>query len=352
MPTILEQEPQIFLNAARKLNASRKHFEECFNLAAAKDKAKPEDLTQVLEKAFPEVSDEKYSDEMLSKAISTINSHGKLFAKLDIVEEYINFRNTLERFRRRLSLIKLNTECEQDKCEEQYKAEIKWFSSMGIEEDLELIKKTIKDFPFLSEETLRLSDIAEQDIIKRSKSSFQLTGYSHPFDEYPAPLVPIGYHQDELVAVYLDPSNPSDTFLVLDQDHPYIQFDEQLKQNLDEFNYLQDKLFAYSEDQVVLYSLDKEKEFYRDVLKDDSLSQDNPFLRYSLAKITDDIEVIEAELIRCINYMSTESSGMIQDWYKAEKDKISYLWQQNNIDFPSEESLKSLALDSIRAKSF
>ncbi len=156
---------------------------------------------------------------------------------------------------------------------QDYEASLRWLSANGNEEDLELIQKVRLDSPYSSKEILRLFDIAERDIKKRLKKYFKLKGYSHPFDEYPAPIVPIGYYEHKLVAVYLDSSNSSDIFLDLDQDHQYIEFDDQFKRNLTDFNYLQDKLFAFSPDKIVSYPLAKEKEFYKDVLKDQNLSK-------------------------------------------------------------------------------
>ncbi len=60
-----------------------------------------------------------------------------------------------------------------------------------------------------------------------------------------------------------------------------------------------------------------------------------------MAKTTEDIEVIQQELSRCIKYLQSESPNMIPSWYKTEKEKLYTIWQKNNVEFPSEDALRN-----------
>lgn len=314
-------------------------LDKCYNLALLEDK--PIDNFEKVLKVLKDNQDHETLTNVLRKIYSSVD----LFIQLDIIEESKNFRNNIERLIRR-SVLKeaniTNIECESEIYKQEYQATLQWLCANGNQEDLELIQKLKSNSPYSSEEILRSFDIAERDIINRLKKSFQLMGYSHPFDEYPAPIVPIGYYEDKLVAVYLDPSNPSDIFLDLDQDHQYIKFNDQLKQDFADFNYLEDKLFAFSPDVIAPYPVAEEKEFYKDVLRKKDLSYENPFLRYSLAKTTEDIEVIQQELIHCLKYLQSNSPLMIPSWYEIEKNEMSHLWEQNGTEFPTEDDLMAL----------
>ncbi len=98
-------------------------------------------------------------------------------------------------------------------------------------------------------------------------------------------------------------------------------------------------MFAFSERDIVRYAVADEKDFYIRLLKNKDFSDDNPFLRRSLAKVTEDADIIEQELIRCLRYLQSKSPEMIDSWYEIEKEKLSPIWQQNNLEFPSKESL-------------
>ena len=88
-----------------------------------------------------------------------------------------------------------------------------------------------------------------------------LIGHENPYGEYPAPVVPIGRdRKDRLFAAYphrgniqwlrqLDPK----TFV------PLLRVQE-------DFNFANDRLFAYSEGDVVSYPVAGEEEFLRNVL--------------------------------------------------------------------------------------
>ncbi len=283
------------------------------------------------------------SGRTLYTLIVIINSFSKkssLYSKIETSEiEYKlkQIRNILEKNLRKFSL--KNPESKQE-----FQSLLHWFTTNGDHRDLDLVKQVKRKLPYSSKKILRLMNIAEEEIRMRVKKSFQLLGYVNPFNEYPAPVVPIGKNKDnKLVAVY---SGSFDPFLILDKDHDYIEFDDKLKHSLEDFNYSEYKLFAFSQYDIVCYLIEEEKEFYINLLKDKNLSQDNPFVRYSFAKVTEDIDVILQEIVQCIKYLYSKSPDMIPSWYDTEKERFSDLWKQKNLEFPSEEELKSLALQN------
>ena len=242
-------------------------------------------------------------------------------------------RKIAEKMRRRVILLKPPN---QDKLGNS----IRWLATNGEQEDLMLIKQVRHNPQNSSEDIQKLFYLAEKEIKKRLPL-FQLLGHDTPFCQYPAPVVPIGYHKGELVAAYLDQENKEQelysSFLPLEEDTTYVKYDtnnEQFSQLINDFDYLEDKLFAFSENDVRRYSVKDEKDFFSNLLKDESFSQDNPFLRRSLAKLTEDVHIIEPELIRCIQYLNEHAKKMIPDWYQNEKEKLSPIWEQQNLAFP------------------
>ncbi len=280
------------------------------------------------------VEDNQPERKMLGLLISEVNSSSKIVRKLskceDINSEWREFRRILRKKERRVLLVEPSTE-------EEFKATLKWLFALGNEEeDLVLIRKVKRNPPYFSKEIQSLFEDVEEAIIKRLKPLFQLLGHDNPLDEYPAPVIPIGRYQGEVVAVYLDSKNFSLSYLTLDLDVEYVKYDEQFKQNLGEFNYCRDRLFAFSENEVFSYPLAAEKDLFSWLLIDKNFSQDNPFLRRSLAKVTENIDIIRQELTGCINYLKLKSPDMIPSWYKIEKEKLSLIWQRNGLEFPSD----------------
>ena len=342
MTAISEQEKQDLINETHDL------------LKKTSESVSPEKKPKFIEEVANPVNevlkdlqlseDKDISDSHIKKIYSSGKSVAQ-FSQLKDIDDKLSrsIDGKLKRIRIRLEKILRRFSLTNPKSELEFQALLHWFELKGDEEDLNLINNIKQQPLFRSKKTLEFIVNAEEGIRMRVKGYFQLLGYGNPFDEYPASVVPIGDYKGKFVAVYPDSSDP---FLLLDRDYEYIEFDDKLKQSLKDFNYSEYKLFAYSQDKVIYYPISEEKEFYSNLLKDKNLSADNPFIRYSFAKVTEDIDVIQQEIVQCIKYLQSKSPDMIPSWYDTEKERFSALWKQNNLEFPSEDKLKSLALQN------
>jgi hypothetical protein len=154
--------------------------------------------------------------------------------------------------------------------------------------------------------------------VKQNK--FILLGYDNPLGRYPAPVVPVGLLGDELVAVY--PGNESPTYVALEQDVKYIKVDTATQDSLAEFDPQLHRLFAADRNNAQCYRVNDEKNFFLRLLKQQSFSSNNPFLRLSLATVTCDTKLIVRELSSCVAWMRASTPGALDNWYKAQLNSL------------------------------
>lgn len=189
-------------------------------------------------------------------------------------------------------------------------------------------------------------------------SNFELLGHDCPLGRYPAPVVPIGRKNNQLVAVYLDYSAESKPSLSpINEDSVFVNYGGKLKESLFTFdsskdqlfaiseNYTfdssKDRLFAISENKIVSYKSSDENALFKSLLKDHKFSETDPFFRLSLAKLTRNIELITSELKKCGKFLISGkySQDLAKSWYEKEKDKLLSLWQGNKKKFPDEDKI-------------
>lgn len=150
---------------------------------------------------------------------------------------------------------------------------------------------------------------------------FELLGHDNPLGRYPGPVVPIGKLNGQLVAVFAG-HNGNQT-QVLNGDEEYTHHNKSVAENLQDFDYNRDRLFAFNEHDLVLYKVAHEREWFSQVLQDPRLSDDNPFLRLALAKIVSSPDVVLEELYKCVVFLSRKSPDeFIDAWYAKEKESV------------------------------
>jgi len=150
---------------------------------------------------------------------------------------------------------------------------------------------------------------------------FELLGHDNPLGRYPGPVVPIGKLNGQLVAVFAG-HNGNET-QVLNGDEEYTHHNKSVAENLQDFDYNRDRLFAFNEHDLVLYKVTYEREWFSQVLQDPRLSDNNPFLRLALAKIVSSPDVVLEELYKCVVFLSRKSPDeFIDAWYAHEKESV------------------------------
>ena len=161
---------------------------------------------------------------------------------------------------------------------------------------------------------------------------FELLGHDCPLGSYPAPVVPIGLHNKKIVAVY--PNGRGIDFVEVDDDARYIIHKDYVRESLWGFNPNTERLFGMSEDNIIKYLVDRETDFFLALLKDQSFSGSNPFLRLSLAKATKSNIDIERELRNCLNSLLGGSDEFLESWYSAQRKAIHQIKLPSNwVDF-------------------
>ncbi len=149
---------------------------------------------------------------------------------------------------------------------------------------------------------------------------FELLGHDNPFGVYPAPVVAVGRLDDHLVAVYA--GEEAQETVVIDEDSIFVEHTDAIGGGLGGFDFRLHRLFAFSADRVVYYSIDEEEGFFRELLNTETLREDDPFLRLSLAKGTGSPEVIRAEMRSCLVELSEQTPFLIDSWYESQRRQL------------------------------
>lgn len=150
---------------------------------------------------------------------------------------------------------------------------------------------------------------------------FKLLGHDNPLGRYPAPVVPIGTLNDELVAIYAGTDDPQ--VVSVRPDALYVRHEKSLALKLQKFDYIHDRLFAFDEQQVEFYHVAEEQTYFKQLLGDFDFSERNPFLRLSLAKAVSAPDVLVDEVYRCVDSLSRfADQRFIDEWYKRERENL------------------------------
>lgn len=160
-----------------------------------------------------------------------------------------------------------------------------------------------------------------------TRSKFVLLGYDNPLGRFPAPVVPVGLLGDELVAVYAGDESPS--HITLEGGAQYFKFDVKKLNSFVDFDPRLHQLFAISTSDIRRYLIKGERKFFSKLLKQESFSYNNPFLRLSLAKATSDYRLIVWELASSILWMPESTPELVDSWYGGQlsslRDSLPYL---------------------------
>ena len=157
-----------------------------------------------------------------------------------------------------------------------------------------------------------------------TNQNFELLGHDNPLGRYPAPVVPIGYLGDRLVAVYA--SKKGADIINLEDDVLFVKYEESIKDELCDFRYLDHRLFAFSETKVESYSISSEADFFRDLFDNPTILHQDPFFRLSLAKGTANADMIVKEVVLCLKTLVAEESEenpFLNAWYETQRSELS-----------------------------
>lgn len=147
-------------------------------------------------------------------------------------------------------------------------------------------------------------------------NDFVLLGHDNPLGRYPAPVIPVGQLNGDLVAIY--PGGAGATPEQVQGDCLYVSYQDALRRKLKDFNYRTDRLFAYHESDVTFFPSEHEKDFLKDFLLHSKWDREDSFLRLLLAKQTGDLPLIVREMGVCAQILLEEAPSFVQRWCASE----------------------------------
>jgi CheY-like chemotaxis protein len=146
---------------------------------------------------------------------------------------------------------------------------------------------------------------------------FVLLGHDNPLGKYPAPVIPVGQLNGDLVAIFPGGTDVATTELI-QEGCVYVPHHEALRRKLENFNYHTDRLFAYDERDVTFFPSEHEKEFLRDFLLQSKSKREDSFVRLLLAKQTRDLPLIVKEMGFCSQILLEEAPSFARRWCVSE----------------------------------
>ncbi len=149
-----------------------------------------------------------------------------------------------------------------------------------------------------------------------SDTIFELLGHDNPLGRYPAPVVPVGRLNGNLVVIYS--GNEMAEPFGLEEDCEFVKHGALLRETLRAFDWRRHRLFAFSKNDVVIYLIEFEHDFFTALLSDRTFSIENPFLRLSIAKATYSVELIKQEVALCALTLSQSAPSFVDNWYEAQ----------------------------------
>lgn len=151
------------------------------------------------------------------------------------------------------------------------------------------------------------------------KEKFTLLGHDNPFG-YPAPVVPVGLVQDQLVAVYA--TDKVSEITLGEYERQFVRHGEELSRTLQNFNHLEHRMFGFGSKDVEYYPTDDEHLYFLRILEYQKPRLNNPFLRLSLAKATGIPQLAIKELATCGKHLKAISPNILDAWYKAQMSSL------------------------------
>jgi hypothetical protein len=145
-------------------------------------------------------------------------------------------------------------------------------------------------------------------------NGFELWGHDCPLGVYPSIAVPVGTVGEEVVAVYN--GEIGSRFHVVRPDLRYKRHNRLTSSTLQGFDPLRHGLFAFK-DELVIYDLGQEREFYARLLRHSPAFYIEPYYRLSLAFETEELSLIRPVYFSCIRHMMRDAPEFTDTWTKA-----------------------------------
>lgn len=147
------------------------------------------------------------------------------------------------------------------------------------------------------------------------ETGFVLVGHDCPLGGYPSIVVPVGRLGEDLAILYSKAE--SYEIVPISGSSKYIAHSNETARALAEFDHRLHGLFAFNEQSVVLYSIGKEDQFFDHLLRSPIWGGIEPFYRFSLAKASGQLDLIEQAFHECRRQIHLDSPEFEEPWLQA-----------------------------------
>lgn len=161
-----------------------------------------------------------------------------------------------------------------------------------------------------------------------SRNVFRLDGHENPLGRYPAPVVPIGWHDGRRQAAYLS-ANGCVKFVEINEDENVssrVEYTHEQRSFLSDFRYDRDRLFAFNKDDVVRYEASEETAHFRNFIVQRGVMKKAPFVALSMARNCADNALIVQVLEKCLEALAQRRPdaplSYLQKWYDGIRAEI------------------------------
>lgn len=153
-------------------------------------------------------------------------------------------------------------------------------------------------------------------------SEFKLRGHSRVYGGYPGPVIAVG-EMEELGFVAIYPGGKSGpTPEPIEEDAGWVHHTERTAIALESFDWRNERLMEFSEQEVERYAADQEREYLAELLTRKDFETADPFVRLMLAKQTRRHELILPEIQACYEVLVATDWKAAGEWREKEKQEL------------------------------
>src|SRR6266446_9732810 len=156
-------------------------------------------------------------------------------------------------------------------------------------------------------------------------NGFDLIGHDCPLGGYPSIVVPVGKLRGQLVVSYFSPQGPE--LVPIPKESAYVEHSARTTLRLAQFSSRKHGLFAFSDQNLVIYNVGQEREFFADLLKSNESAALEPFYRFSLANEARLADEIAKAYDECIRQLTSQSPEFLEEWVRKNPVDTSQLRQ-------------------------
>src|ERR1700693_3602198 len=143
---------------------------------------------------------------------------------------------------------------------------------------------------------------------------FVLVGHDCPLGGYPSIVVPVGRQGGQLVVSYFSPHGPE--LVPVPKESGYVEHSPGTTLGLAQFRHDRHGLFAFGQQNLVIYDAGQEREFFANLLRSNQLAALEPFYQFSLAKEARLPDVIVKAYEECVRQLKSDCPEFVEEWIK------------------------------------